>query len=412
MTDDRVDALIRRLDVASEADPDFVRSTYATLRPRARAARVSDASRFGRLRRDARMMLAGTWSRSTSRPVRIVFIVVMLLVAAAVALAIVGALNRILPARNGPLIVSIHGELQAIDVGDGSVRMILPPGDEAKGVSRSPDGRVITFWTYGGGRWHLQAVGVDGQHRRELAPDLSLLWVNAIDTWSSDSRFLATEVSLGGLPRIIIADVETGAAGVVTPNGLAAHNPLWSPDDRQLAFTKEVDGVRSLAVIGTDGSGMRTVSGDLANVSGPDTWSPDGTWIYLDDSGGIYRANVAGGFTQRLTGDDLVAYAPASSPDGTLIAFIVAHNKDHWDLFVANSDGTDAHRLLEYAENDGWSADGRYVLAQWNPTDQPGGLAVVRPDGSEFRVVLPFDAVCPSDVKTCTDGVGWGQARP
>ena len=33
MTDDRIDALIRRLDVSSDADPDFVRSTYAALRP-------------------------------------------------------------------------------------------------------------------------------------------------------------------------------------------------------------------------------------------------------------------------------------------------------------------------------------------------------------------------------------------
>ena len=171
--------------------------------------------------------------------------------------------------------------------------------------------------------------------------------------------------------------------------------PVVVPGRPPIAFTKEADGGQSLAVIRTDGSDMRTLSGDLAsvNVGGPDTWSPDGTWIYFGDPGRVYRANVAGGFTQRLTGDDLGAYAPASSPDGTLIAFIVDHNQDHWDLFVANSDGTGAHRLLEYAENDGWSADGRYVLAQWNPTDQPGGLAVVRPDGSEFRVVLPFDAL-------------------
>ena len=94
--------------------------------------------------------------------------------------------------------------------------------------------------------------------------------------------------------------------------------------DRWIAFTKEVEGtVRSLAIIRTDGSGMRTVSGDLTHVGGPDTWSPDGKWIYFDDTGRVYRANVADGFTQRLTEYALAAYAPASSPDGTLIAFIV-----------------------------------------------------------------------------------------
>jgi Tol biopolymer transport system component len=413
MTDERIDALIRRLDVTTDPDPEFVRSTYASLRPRARAARVRDTSRIGRLARDLRLVVAGARWPSTARPVGMVGLVVLLILATMLALAVVGARNQVQPILNGPLIVSIHGELQAIDVVDGSVRTILPPGPNAKGVSRSPDGRLVSFWTSDGGRSHLYVVGVDGQHRRELAPDLSLGWSDAIDVWSSDSRFLATEVILGGHHRIMVADVDTGVGRVVTPTGLAAHSPLWSPDDRQLAFTKEADGVRSLAVVQTDGSSLRTVSGDVVGVAGPDTWSPDGTWIYFDSGGAVYRADVAGGFSQRLTGDDVGAFAPASSPDGTLIAFIVDRSHQYWDLYIANSDGTGARRLLEHAENMGWSADGRYVLAKWNPVGQPGGLAVVTPDGSEFRVVVPFDAECPPGAsQTCFDGVGWGQARP
>ena len=94
MTDERIDALIRRLDVPADPDPDFVRSTYLALRPRARAARVSDASRIGRLRRDLRLVLAGTRWPSTARPVGTVGLVVLLLLATMVALAVVGALNR------------------------------------------------------------------------------------------------------------------------------------------------------------------------------------------------------------------------------------------------------------------------------------------------------------------------------
>ena len=122
---------------------------------------------------------------------------------------------------------------------------------------------------------------------------------------------------------------------------------------------------------------MRTLShqggsDNRGHVGGPDTWSPDGKWIYFDDSGAVYRVNVVGDSTQRLTGDDIGAYAPASSPDGTHIAFIVDHNQQYWDLYAANSDGTDVHKLLDHAEHDGWSADSRYILAQWNPTDPPG----------------------------------------
>ena len=205
---------------------------------------------------------------------------------------------------------------------------MLPPGDGAKGVSRSPDGRLVAFWTIGGGQSHLWVIGVDGRDRRELASDLSLGWTNAIDVWSSDSRFLATEVILDGEgARIIVADVVTGSARVVTPPGLIAHSPLWSPDDRWIAFAEETNGMRSLAVIRKDGSGKRTISGDIVGVAGPDTWSPDGTWIYFDANptlgnrrdNGVYRANVAGGFSQLLIGNGVgldAAFAPASSPTG------------------------------------------------------------------------------------------------
>jgi len=230
MTDERIDALIRRLDVTSEPDPEFASSTYAALLPRARAARVSDARRIGRLRRDFRLAMAGGRWPSASHRVAMVGLVALLLLAAILALAIAGAVRPTI--QNGPLIVSMWGELQAVDVRDGSARAILPPGAQAKGVSRSPDGRLVAFWTVVGDRSHLYVVGVDGQHRRELAPDLSLGWPNSVDTWSSDSRFLATEVILDGLDRIVVADVDTGVARVITPAGLVAQDPLWSPDRR------------------------------------------------------------------------------------------------------------------------------------------------------------------------------------
>jgi Tol biopolymer transport system component len=260
-------------------------------------------------------------------------------------------------------------------------------------------------------------MGIDGRDRRELgsdlASDLGLGWANAIDVWSSDSRFLATEVRpVGEEARIIVADVVTGSARVVTPPGLVAHSPLWSPDDRWVAFVEETGESRSLAVIRADGTDKRTISGDLVGVGGPDTWSPDGTWIYFDSDGHVYRTNVPGGFNEQLTDNNLHAYAPASSPDGTLIVFNVdPPGRRLWQLYVANSDGSGAHRLLDDATHDGWSSDGRYVLAEWTPADQPGGLAVITPDGGELRVLLPFDN-CERRGSGCTDGVGWGLPRP
>ena len=91
MTDDRTDALIRRLDVPASPDPAFVSATATSLRPRVRAARVEDMTHLGRLRRDLRLGLAGrtAWPRP---PVAALVFGLLLLAAFAAALA-AGALD-------------------------------------------------------------------------------------------------------------------------------------------------------------------------------------------------------------------------------------------------------------------------------------------------------------------------------
>lgn len=415
MTDERVDALIRRLDVTSSPDPEFVAETAALLRPQVRAARVQDTSRVGRLRRDLRLAVAEPWRPSVPWPYAAVGIVVLLLLATLVAaIVIVGALNRTVPFGNGPLIITVRGELRAIDVDTGASRPIGQPGENAKHVSRSPDGRLIAYWKVDPGGEALTFIGIDGQGLRRVTQERPVTWGGCIDTWSSDSRHLASEVTVEGTSRILVADSATGAGRLVTPDGVVAHCPLWSPDGREIAFTQEVtSGPAILAIIRTDGTGMHGVSGDVggADVGGPNTWSADGTWIYFTTGGpglGNWRANVALGASTRLT-DQAGATAVASSPDDRLISWIVDTSVG-WDLWVANSDGTDPRRLLANAMNLGWSADSRYVLTWWRPSNRPGGIALVSPDGTEVRVVVPADQSCIDPDRVCD--VGWGQARP
>lgn len=414
MTDERIDALIRRLDVLFEPDPTFVRATYAAIKPRAQSARVSDAGRIGRLRRDLRV-LSGSFARSVPRPAGIASLVLLLVVLAIIGLAIAGALRRAEPFPSGPLFISGGHGLQAIDGVEGSARTIVPVSEQVWGVSRSPDGRRIAFWTVSpAAEWQLFSVNPDGGDRRQLGTGTYLSYgVNGVDTWSPDSRYLASEVQLGdGYTRIISADMQTGLVRAVTPVGITAHSPLWSPDGQWIAFTNEVGNDTSLAIIRTDGSDMRKVSGDLPGAGGPDTWSTDG-WIYFGTGEAIYRANVAGGFSQRLVGDLPDVAAPTSSPDGKSITFVARRSDGSWDVDIANSDGTGAHRLVEHAFNDGWSTDGRDVLVAWAPPDQPGGMAIVRPDGTDFQVVFPFQAACSRILQQfCVTGFGWGQPRP
>ena len=285
MTDERVDALIRRLDVESSPDPAFVAATADLLRPRVRAARVQDMSRVGRLRRDLRRGLAPPLWPALPRPIAIAGLaILLLLVALAAAIVIAGAFNRSLPIGNGPLVVAAGGELRAIDVDTGASRLIISAGASAKHVSRSPDGQLVAYWKVDPGGDQLMFSGIDGQARSGADLGQAVTWAGCVDTWSPDSRYLASEVKVDGTSRILVADARTGTARLVTPDGMVAHCPLWSPDSQSIAFAQELSsGSSVLSVMRADGSDIHDVSGDIggADVAGANSWSSDGTWIYF-----------------------------------------------------------------------------------------------------------------------------------
>jgi Tol biopolymer transport system component len=418
MTNEQLDALLRRLDVPSTPDPSFVTSSHAALQDRVRTARARDGSWIGRMVRYLRLTGTITTSPAVSRRVILVATVCLLMLALAAGLLIVGALRQPTPLGNGLLLVSAKGQLEAIDPTSGSAQPILPASEKVEGVSRSPDGRVATFWINGTDRSRLFAIGVDGRDRHELAKDLSVTWNPSIDTWSWDSRFLATEVNLDGQARILVVDVATGAARAITPPTVAAHNPLWSPDGLSVAFSRDTATRHTLSAVHVDGSGMQDLKGiDGIDVNGPDTWSPDGQWIYFGGGDAndqhAFRVNVLHGDRERLSPANLYTPAVASSPDGTRIVFNADAGSTGWDLWVANSDGTAPHLLLKSGNAGSWSSDAQHVITVWRPVDGLGGLATIRPNGSDFRVLVPFDPSCANGAdQTCVLGFGWGVARP
>ena len=147
MTNDQVDALLRRLDVGATPDAAFVEPSLAVLSERARAARRVDASWRGRLGRTLVPRVPAMPATSGSRPVAVLGLLLLLLLALALTLVVVGTLNHSTPIANGPLIVSVQGALESVDPVTGAARPILPATEGATGASRSPDGRTVTYWT-------------------------------------------------------------------------------------------------------------------------------------------------------------------------------------------------------------------------------------------------------------------------
>jgi Tol biopolymer transport system component len=385
---------LRRLEIDASPDPAFVSRSVAVLLATAGESRRQDASFVGRLRRVASPATTGfgRGGAETWRLLRGPVIVLLLLALLLGALITVGALLRTptLGGVNGLAVTTFGGELTAIDTTDGSQRTLLPDGTKVAGVSRSPDGSLVTYWT--DARRRLEVMEINGTGRRQLAASVDIQGARCFDVWSPDSRRVAAEVLGDDGPGILVVDVATGDARIITDPRLAAGCPLWSPDGRFLAigYAGQAE-ARRIGVIGADGSGFHDVGGELdgRSVGGANSWSPDGAWVYFDasdDSGGrLFRANVAGRFSNALTIPGISAFAPALSPDGSQVSFIVDRSGT-FDLYAARDDGEGAHLVLADASNEGWSTDSAFILTRWAPPQGGGGLAIVRPDGTGREV--------------------------
>jgi Tol biopolymer transport system component/DNA-binding winged helix-turn-helix (wHTH) protein len=223
--------------------------------------------------------------------------------------------------------------------------------------------------------------------------------------------------------RIARLALDTGAMTPLTapPSSVAGDDsPAVSPDGRRVAFIRRISGgVADVHVVGSDGSGVRRVTFDEADLTGVD-WSADGRFVvYSSDRAGGYSlwrvpadggtpALIAGGaarmkhpVTDRagrrvvyenwnyeinvwqvgLVGQvgqvglvgperpvtrtsELWNLYPQASPDGARVAYVSTQSGAH-ELWVADRDGGGARQLTRLGRGvvrmPRWSPDGRRI---------------------------------------------------
>ena len=173
-------------------------------------------------------------------------------------------------------------------------------------------------------------------------------------------------------------------------------NPVWSPDNAQLAFASSRDGGFSyisfnLYKMNIDGSNVVQLTGPakiIGNERSP-AWSPDGSQIAFESTASgittfdIYVMNADGTGILQLTDGPSDNFFPAWSSDGSQIAFVSARG-GIYDIYVINADGTHLLQLTQDAANNSypaWSPDGGWIAFA---SDRSGSadIYVMKPDGS------------------------------
>lgn len=196
--------------------------------------------------------------------------------------------------------------------------------------------------------------------------------------------------------------------------GRTVAEPRLSPDGGRVAFLATEGGQGRLVVVDLDGGPERVLTTEPAPLAsrayggGAFDWSPDGTAVvYAAVAGGLWWQPAAGGPARRLPGEGPAA-APAVSPDGTRVAYVLGGR----EVAVVPVDGGWPTLLsggADFAVDPAWSPDGTTVAwVEWDVPAMPwdsSRIVVAPADGSGApRVVAGGEGVQVQQPRWSPDG--------
>ena len=195
--------------------------------------------------------------------------------------------------------------------------------------------------------------------------------------WSPDGRSVLFASPMGGGLELWSADAETGlltrlTVGLGGVGHLGSVMPRWSPSGDYIAYVSAKSGADEVWLWPTDGGPSRQLTRLGSRIEAM-TWSADGRFLALCSnrrgSFDIYRTEVTGGETIRLTGHPNYEVYPWVLPDGRIL---YQRMNDAWtdrDFILMEQDGSGPQVVLRDTD----LFDYHYGRTVGYPMVSPGG---------------------------------------
>lgn len=212
-------------------------------------------------------------------------------------------------------------------------------------------------------------------------------------------------------PQIVVAPVDGSDPRPITPAAAVAGEPVFSPLGRQIAyklFEYPDSPVRAALYTSNLEAGISVEVHPVGITPSTPSWSPDEQSIVFSqpthvlERDRIFIVPADGSARARQIGPDSDAAAPAFSPDGRRIAFILP-GAQSLALAVMNADGSDVRELASFPVIGGsmlhggtgfaWSPDSSTLLVNAGPDVDDLDLYMVAVDGTAAGDPLPVQQI-------------------
>ena len=226
----------------------------------------------------------------------------------------------------------------------------------------SPDGKEMVFISVIAGKEQLFRMGIDGSNPRQLTRDDA---DHEDPAWSPDGQKIAFVLIKDGMEQIHLMNPDGSGVEPLTPKEVRTIHPNWSPDSRSVAYCTDDDlkppKKNPAEIYSMDLAARRITRLISGGVNTYPAWSPDGKKIAFrrmlgESNSEVFIANSDGSDAHNLTNDPAFDGWPAWSPDGTKLAFASNRNRNY-EIYVMNPDGSGVQKVA--------NSEGRATAPQW-----------------------------------------------